>query len=216
VNNIGRSVSANAAGFAILTVALLGIGAAIFMIGQGIQGVDFAAFAGLSVLLVTMVGIAVGLAALMTATAGIGGGVVLAGFALLAGGLVAIGLALQQFPVEIMDSIGTIMSSLVNLDMESMSAVAGVFSAMSAGLTQLSDTANALDGKKVKISSVLENLALLNVGTAKDSMTGARIDASAVNVQNNLENILNFDDMKVNISIGGQEFKDAVLKVVQE
>ena len=105
---------------------------------------------------------------------------------------------------------------LVNLDMESMSAVAGVFSAMSAGLTQLSDTANALDGKKVKISSVLENLALLNVGTAKDSMTGARIDASAVNVQNNLENILNFDDMKVNISIGGQEFKDAVLKVVQE
>jgi hypothetical protein len=47
-------------------------------------------------------------------------------------------------------------------------------------------------------------------------MTGARIDASAVNVQNNLENILNFDDMKVNISIGGQEFKDAVLKVVQE
>ena len=216
VNNIGRSVSANAAGFAILTVALLGIGAAIFMIGQGIQGVDFAAFAGLSVLLVTMVGLAVGLAALMTATAGIGGGVVLAGFALLAGGLVAIGLALQQFPVEIMDSIATIMASLVNLDMESMSAVAGVFSAMSAGLTQLSDTANALDGKKVKISSVLENLALLNVGTAKDSMTGARIDASAVNVQNNLENILNFDDMKVNISIGGQEFKDAVLKVVQE
>jgi hypothetical protein len=215
INNIGRSVTANASGFLILTFALLGIGAAIFMIGKGIKGVDFGAFAGLSILLITMVGLAVGLAALMTATAGIGGGVVLAGFALLAGGLVAIGLALQQFPTEVMDSISTIMSSLVNLDMESMEAIAGVFTAMAVGLTQLSDTANQLDGKKVKISSVLENLALLSVGTAKDSMTGARIDASAVNVQNNLENILNFDDMKVNISIGGQEFREAVLTVTQ-
>jgi hypothetical protein len=216
INTIGKAVMANAGAFGILSLAFLAIGASIFMMGKGIKGVDAGAFLGLTVLLITMVGIAVGLAALMTATGGIGGAVILGGFGLLAGGLLAIGLALQTFPTGVMQSIASIMESLTSLNLDNVEAIGGVFTAMATGLTELSNTANALDGKKIKISSVLENLALLSVGTAMDSMTGAKIDAGAINVQSNLENILNFDDMKVNISIGGQEFKEAVLKVTQE
>jgi hypothetical protein len=86
---------------------------------------------------------------------------------------------------------------------------------MAAGMLELSAAVNALDGKKVKVSSVLENLALLSTGTAKDSMTGAKISAANINVVSNLENVLNFDGMKAEISIGGQEFTEAVLKVKQ-
>lgn len=213
INTIGKAVMANAGAFGILSLAFLAIGASIFMMGKGIKGVDAGAFLGLIGLLGTIVGLALVLGAISANP--IGGAIVITGFALLAGGIAAVGLALQTFPTGVMQSIAIIMESLVNLNFESIEAIGGVFTAMATGLTELSNTANALDGKKIKISSVLENLALLSVGTAMDSMTGAKIDAGAINVQSNLENILNFDDMKVSISIGGKEFNDAVLKVIQ-
>jgi hypothetical protein len=46
-------------------------------------------------------------------------------------------------------------------------------------------------------------------------MTGAKISAANINVVSNLENVLNFDGMKAEISIGGQEFREAVLQVKQ-
>ena len=127
-----------------------------------------------------------------------------------------IGLALHAFPVDVLSQVSSIMSSLVNLSMDNVAAVGAAFTALATGLQTVSDTANELDGKKVKISSVIENLALLSVGTAKDSMTGAKISTSGVNVINNLKNAINFDGMEVKVSIGEQEFRSAVVTAVQK
>jgi len=115
-----------------------------------------------------------------------------------------------------MTSIASGLQAISNLSLENVAALGEVFSTMAVGMVQLSNAVNALDGKKVKVSSVLENLALLSTGTAKDSMTGAKISASNANVVSNLKNVFNLDGLKAEISIGGQEFKDAVLKVTQE
>ena len=213
INTIGKAIMKNAPAFLILSLSLMAIGKSISMMGKGIEGVAEGSFSGLLIFLGGLIVIAGVLGAIVSS--GYGAVVMIAGFGALAAGLAVIGLALQTFPTGVMQSIATIMESLVNLNFESIEAIGGVFTAMAAGLTELSNTANALDGKKIKISSVLENLALLSVGTAMDSMTGAKIDAGAINVQSNLENILNFDDMKVSISIAGKEFNDAVLKVIQ-
>lgn len=68
-------------------------------------------------------------------------------------------------------------------------------------------------GEKVEVRSTLENLALITTGTAT-SITGEKIKSSAVNISNNISNV--FDGLKFSIDIGGEEFKTAVLKVVDE
>ena len=214
IERIADAAAHNAKGLGILVLSLIGIAGAVALMGYAIKGTDFGAFAGLSLLILTLVGAAAAAGAL--ASSGVGALVVAAGFGLLALGIAGIGAALHAFPVDVLSQVSSIMSSLVNLSMDNVAAVGAAFTALAAGLQTVSDTANQLDGKKVKISSVIENLALLSVGTAKDSMTGAKISASGINVVNNLKNAINFDGMEVKVSIGGKEFESAILEVVQK
>lgn len=213
--NISRGVISAAPAIAILTGALASIGLAAIALGYGLsqlQGgmlMEFLGFiAGLTV-------IVAGLAAAFAGTAGVGALAFGGAIGILAAGISALGVAMMTIPADRMASIASGLEAISNLSLENVAALGEVFSTMAVGMFQLSAAVNALDGKSVKVSSVLENLALLSVGTAKDSMTGAKISASSVNVVSNLENVLNFDGMKAEISIGGQKFREAVLKVKQ-
>ena len=214
IERIADAAAHNAKGLGILVLSLIGIAGAVALMGYAIKGTDFGAFAGLTLLIGGLLVVAL-LAGKIAAT-GAGALIVAAGFALIAGGIAMIGGALHAFPVDVLSQVSSIMSSLVNLSMDNVAAVGAAFTALATGLQTVSDTANELDGKKVKISSVIENLALLSVGTAKDSMTGAKISTSAVNVVNNLKNAINFDGMEVKVSIGEQEFRSAVVTAVQK
>jgi hypothetical protein len=214
--NISRGVIQAAPAIAILTGALIGIGLAAIALGYGLsqlQGgmlMEFLGFiAGLTV-------IVAGLAVAFAATGGVGALAFGGAIGLLAGGIAALGAAMLTIPADRMASIASALEAISNISMENVAALGEVFSTMAVGMLELSAAVNALDGKKVKVSSVLENLALLSTGTAKDSMTGAKITAASVNVVSNLENVFNLDGLKAEISIGGQEFKEAVLKVTQE
>jgi hypothetical protein len=177
---------------------------------QGGMLMEFLGFiAGLTV-------IVAGLAVAFAATGGVGALAFGGAIGLLAGGIAALGAAMLTIPADRMASIASALEAISNISMENVAALGEVFSTMAVGMLELSAAVNALDGKKVKVSSVLENLALLSTGTAKDSMTGAKITAASVNVVSNLENVFNLDGLKAEISIGGQEFKEAVLKVTQE
>ena len=215
MTNISRGVIQAAPAIAILTGALIGIGLAAVALGYGLSQLEGG-------MLMEFLGFIAGLTAIVTllavAFAATGGVAALAfggAIGILAAGIAALGIAMMTIPADRMASIASGLEAISNLSLENVAALGEVFSTMAVGMLELSAAVNALDGKKVKVSSVLENLALLSTGTAKDSMTGAKISAANINVVSNLENVLNFDGMKAEISIGGQEFKEAVLKVKQ-
>ena len=68
-------------------------------------------------------------------------------------------------------------------------------------------------GSDVKVTSTLQNLALMSAGTAFD-LTGAKIQASTTNVTANVQNV--FDGMKMTLEAGGQEFEAYVKSVAAE
>jgi hypothetical protein len=215
MTNISRGVIQAAPAIAILTGALIGIGLAAVALGYGLSQLEGG-------MLIEFLGFIAGLTAIVTllavAFAATGGVAALAfggAIGILAAGIAALGIAMMTIPADRMASIASGLEAISNLSLENVAALGEVFSTMAVGMLELSAAVNALDGKKVKVSSVLENLALLSTGTAKDSMTGAKISAANINVVSNLENVLNFDGMKAEISIGGQEFREAVLQVKQ-
>ena len=65
-------------------------------------------------------------------------------------------------------------------------------------------------GSDVKVTSTLQNLALMNTGTAF-SLTGAKIAASTTNVTANVSNI--FDGMKLTLESGGKPFEAYIREV---
>lgn len=213
---LAKSVIKAGPAIAILTGALIGIGLAAIALGYGLSQLEggmlmeFLKFIGGLTLIVT------GLALAFAFTGGVAALAFGGAIGILAAGIAALGIAMMTIPADRMTSIASGLQAISNLSLENVAALGEVFSTMAVGMVQLSNAVNALDGKKVKVSSVLENLALLSTGTAKDSMTGAKISASNANVVSNLKNVFNLDGLKAEISIGGQEFKDAVLKVTQE
>jgi hypothetical protein len=210
---LAKSVIKAGPAIAILVAGIIGIGLAAVMLGKGLSGLESGMLTDFLIFIGGLTAIALILGAI--ATNPIVGGMALAGFAALSVALVVLAGALNLLPVGVLKSISDGLQAISNISMENVAALGEVFSTMAAGMIELSAAVNALDGKKVKVSSVLENLALLSTGTAKDSMTGAKISAANINVVSNLENVLNFDGMKAEISIGGQEFREAVLQVKQ-
>ena len=68
-------------------------------------------------------------------------------------------------------------------------------------------------GTDIKVTSTLQNLALMSSGTAFD-LTGAKITASSTNVTANVQNV--FDGMKMTLEAGGKEFEAYVKTVAAE
>jgi len=65
-------------------------------------------------------------------------------------------------------------------------------------------------GQDVKVSSTIENLALITAGKAS-SMTGERVSASQTNVTANVQNF--FEGMEMTLNVDGSNFKAYVAKV---
>jgi len=211
---LAKSVIRGGPAIAILVGGLIGIGLAAVLLGKGLSELESGMLTDFLIFIGGLTAIALILGAI--ATNPIVGGMALAGFAALSVALIALAAALNLLPVGVLKSISDGLQAISNISMENVAALGEVFSTMAVGMLELSAAVNALDGKKVKVSSVLENLALLSTGTAKDSMTGAKITAASVNVVSNLENVLNLEGLEVKVSIGDKEFNEAVITAVQK
>jgi hypothetical protein len=150
-------------------------------------------------------GIATGLGAVtavVAGSAGVAGGVMLA---FLAGGAVigATMAAMAESDAKIAESN----AKMVGQGSDTIKAMADIGSADFSGIaTKFKGVMQELAtmGSDVKVTSTLQNLALMNTGTAF-SLTGAKIAASATNVTANVSNI--FDGMKLTLEAGGQAFE---------
>jgi hypothetical protein len=155
---IAKSVIKAGPAIAILTGALIGIGLAAIALGYGLsqlQGGMLTEFLGFIFKLTLIVG---GLAAAFAVTGGVGALAFGGAIGLLAGGIAALGAAMLAIPADRMASIASALEAISNISMENVAALGEVFSTMAVGMLELSAAVNALDGKKVKVSSVLENL----------------------------------------------------------
>ena len=150
-------------------------------------------------------GIATALGAIATVvagSAGIAGGVMLA---FLAGGAIisASMAAMAESDAKISESN----AKMVGQGSDTIKAMSDIGNADFSGIaTKFKGVMQELStmGSDVKVTSTLQNLALMNTGTAF-SLTGAKIAASATNVTANVSNI--FDGMKLTLEAGGQEFE---------
>ena len=156
-------------------------------------------------------GIATGLGAVtavVAGSAGVAGGVMLA---FLAGGAVigATMAAMAESDAKIAESN----AKMVGQGSDTIKAMADIGSADFSGIaTKFKGVMQELAtmGSDVKVTSTLQNLALMNTGTAF-SLTGAKIAASATNVTANVSNI--FDGMKLTLESGGESFEAYIREV---
>lgn len=175
-------------------------------------------------------GLVAGMAAIGPAIAGIGTGIATAlgaitavastGFgAAVMAGLVGSGLALVGILASIAGSEADIAASnaeMVAAGGETVQAMADIgnadFSGIATNFQQVLTELEAM-GSDVKVTSTLQNLALMSAGTAFD-LTGAKIQASTTSVTANVQNV--FDGMKMTLEAGGQEFEAYVKSVAAE
>jgi translation initiation factor 2 alpha subunit (eIF-2alpha) len=68
-------------------------------------------------------------------------------------------------------------------------------------------------GADIKVSSTIENLALVTAGTAVD-LTGKRVEASVTNITTNVQNI--FSGVKIVLEAGGKQLDAYIAEVVSE
>jgi hypothetical protein len=88
------------------------------------------------------------------------------------------------------------------------------FSSAIAGMSELVKAANEFSDVDLTARATLENLALITVGKAKDSMTGKVITASKNNIVANVQNV--FKDMKMVVKIGENEFEGYVTEIAEK
>src|SRR6056300_770066 len=77
------------------------------------------------------------------------------------------------------------------------------------GIRKMAEEVNKM-GQDIKVSSTIENLALITAGQAT-SMTGERISASTTSVTANVQNF--FDNMTMTVKIGEREFEGYVAEI---
>jgi hypothetical protein len=182
--------------------------APIFAIGGGFM----AGLAAIGPAIAAMgTGIATGIGAIssvVVASGGIAGGVIAA---LLTGGAVigTVMAAMAESEAKIAESN----AKMISKGGETIQAMADIgkadFSGIATKFASVVSELNAM-GSDVKVTSTLQNLALMSAGTAFD-LTGAKIAASATNVTANVQN--SFDGMKMTLEAGGQEFEAYVKNV---
>ena len=170
-------------------------------------------------------GIATAVGAIMTASGGIagiiavifaGGGVVIlmqlaaAAMAVAAAMVIRASAEKEMFgkTAELAEASDRVISNLAKI-------ASSDFSMAIEAMNELVTSANALGNIDIKARATIENLALLSVGKAKDSMTGDIISASGTNLTANVENV--FKDMKMVIQVDDStSFRGYVKKVASE
>lgn len=174
----------------------------LFSVGSGMLA-GLAAFGPAIGAVGTGIATALGaISAVIAGSAGIAGGVMLA---FLAGGAIiaASMAAMAESDAKIAESN----AKMVGQGSDTIKAMADIGNADFSGIaTKFKGVMQELStmGTDVKVTSTLQNLALMNTGTAF-SLTGAKIAASATNVTANVSNI--FDGMKLTLEAGGESFE---------
>jgi len=107
------------------------------------------------------------------------------------------------------ESISQIETSLTNIAAIDLAAGVGQIELIAAAL-------KGFDDVSIETKHTLTNLALIKTGTASEVMTGARATANNINVENQVQNAINLDGIKVEISIAGQSFENAVMRVINQ
>ena len=101
------------------------------------------------------------------------------------------------------------------LETRSVEAMASIASSLGGDNSLVEKTKAMVDeinkiGQDVKVSSTIENLALITAGQAT-SMTGERISASTTSVTANVQNF--FDNMTMTVKIGERDFEGYVAEI---
>jgi len=189
-----------ALGTAALAISGILVIAPLFAVGGGFM-------AGLAAIGPAIAGIGAGIAtatAAVTAVAATGLGAGVLGALVLAGGGIAMTLAsMANSKAKMAESN----AKMVNEGSDTIKAMADVGNADFSGIaTKFRGVMQELNsmGSDVKVTSTLQNLALIGSSTAFD-MTGAKIAASSTNVTANVSNV--FDGMKLTLEAGGQQFE---------
>lgn len=108
--------------------------------------------------------------------------------------------AMEEFKTRSVEAMAEIASSMGTDD-----SVVERTAAMVAEINKL--------GQDVKVSSTIENLALLTAGTAT-SITGEKVKASTTNVTAKVQNF--FEGMQMTLSVDGEEFKGYVENISEK
>ena len=189
-----------ALGTAAMAIAGILVIAPLFAVGGGFM-------AGLAAIGPAIAGIGAGIAtatAAVTAVAATGLGAGVLGALVLAGGGIAMTLAsMANSKAKMAESN----AKMVSEGSDTIKAMADVGNADFSGIaTKFRGVMQELNsmGSDVKVTSTLQNLALIGSSTAFD-MTGAKIAASSTNVTANVSNV--FDGMKLTLEAGGQQFE---------
>ena len=189
-----------ALGTAALAIAGILTIAPLFAVGGGFM-------AGLAAIGPAIAGIGAGVATAAAAISGIAmtgiGAAALGALALAGGGIALAMVSMSNSKAEMAASN----AEMVSEGSDTIQAMADIGNADFSGIaTKFKGVMQELStmGSDVKVTSTLQNLALMSTGTAF-SLTGAKIAASTTNVTANVSNV--FDGMKLTLEAGNQQFE---------
>ena len=189
-----------ALGTAALAIAGILTIAPLFAVGGGFM-------AGLAAIGPAIAGIGAGVATAAAAISGIAmtgiGAAALGALALAGGGIALAMVSMSESKAKMAESNATMVSE----GSDTIQAMADIGNADFSGIaTKFKGVMQELStmGSDVKVTSTLQNLALMSTGTAFN-LTGAKIAASTTNVTANVSNV--FDGMKLTLEAGGQQFE---------
>ena len=189
-----------ALGTAAMAIAGILVVAPLFAVGGGFM-------AGLAAIGPAIAGIGAGVATAAAAISGIAmtgiGAAALGALALAGGGIAVAMVSMSKSKAKMAESN----AKMVSEGSDTIKAMADIGNADFSGIaTKFRGAMQELSrmGSDVKVTSTLQNLALIGSSTAFD-MTGAKIAASSTNVTANVSNV--FDGMKLTLEAGGQQFE---------
>jgi len=197
--NMGKETK-EALGTAAMAIAGILVVAPLFAVGGGFM-------AGLAAIGPAIAGIGAGVATAAAAISGIAmtgiGAAALGALALAGGGIAVAMVSMSKSKAKMAESN----AKMVSEGSDTIKAMADIGNADFSGIaTKFRGAMQELSkmGSDVKVTSTLQNLALIGSSTAFD-MTGAKIAASSTNVTANVSNV--FDGMKLTLEAGGQQFE---------
>ena len=127
--------------------------------------------------------------------------------------IAVIGAAIGELDLDKMEAFSTL---TLGLGLIAGGDIAGAFEDAEAGVQNLIAAYNNMSAKvPVKVTSMIENIALITTGRAKDTMTGAVIEASVKEFKAEFENIMK-PSFQIQLSLDGKEFNTTVKKVIHE
>ena len=190
------------------TVSMFALFAGGIMALVPILSVGSGFMAGLAAIGPAIAGIGTGIAAAATALTGIAstgiGAVVLGGLLAAGAGLAATMAVVAESKAEVAKANAEIVTegskTIDSLQEISQADFSGLATNFGAAMTNLKNIAS-----DAKVTATLQNLSLINAGTAV-SLTGAKIASSSTNLTTNVSNM--FDNMTISLKTGaGKEFE---------